>query len=51
VTARITADGDRTIRYSKNRRPTELSFLGWANGKRLVFAPERETVMSGVRKN
>jgi pimeloyl-ACP methyl ester carboxylesterase len=33
---------DREVAFSKERAPAQLQFIGWANAKRLVFAPTEE---------
>jgi hypothetical protein len=49
VTARISADEDRPILHSKEKRRARLRFLEWADGHRLVFAPEIEIVPPPVQ--
>lgn len=48
VTARISADEDRPILYSKEKRRARLRFMEWAEGNRLVFAPEIEVIAPPV---
>lgn len=47
VKTRITADEDRDIARSNTKRPAHLRFLGWANGHRLIFAPEYISTSTG----
>ena len=46
--ARIIADSDRPIPQLRGIQHARLRFLKWANGTRLVFAPEVERVESAV---
>ncbi|MBL9189886.1 MAG: prolyl oligopeptidase family serine peptidase [Opitutaceae bacterium] len=49
VTARISADEDRPILHSKEKRRARLRYLEWADDRRLVFAPEIEIIAPAVR--
>ena len=44
-TARIVADEDRPVLHSKEKARARLRFLGWADGRQLVFAPTIEIVL------
>jgi dipeptidyl aminopeptidase/acylaminoacyl peptidase len=47
---RILADEDRPIPFSKEKERTQLRFLDWADGHRLVFAPTVEAVDPPVKR-
>jgi dipeptidyl aminopeptidase/acylaminoacyl peptidase len=46
---RIIADEDRPILHSKEKQRTELRFMRWAAGDRLVFAPSIEVIESAAK--
>jgi dienelactone hydrolase len=49
VTARISADEDRPILHSKEKRRARLRYLEWADERRLVFAPDIEVIGPPVK--
>ncbi|MDP3068679.1 MAG: prolyl oligopeptidase family serine peptidase [Opitutaceae bacterium] len=49
VTARISADEDRPILHSREKRRARLRYLEWTEGSRLIFAPEIEIIGPPVK--
>ncbi len=49
VTARLSADEDRPILHSKEKRRARLRYLEWADNRRLVFAPDVEIIGPPVK--